>query len=346
MDPKLSDVAQGRGNNVGLIRLLAALAVTLAHSSALIEGSYSSSIGGFRTGFTAFYGLVAFFALSGFLVTESYRRSKSSISFVLSRFLRIFPGLLFANVITVLLVGWVVLGQGLELFGDRQHLRYLYEATVHQVGMYSGIFTGLPFRPANGSLWTLPVELRCYVLVFLLGILGFLRRPMWTLILFAAAVVALSLVGLSVRSQVLTTLFKFPQLDGQKLDVVLAFVFGIFASFGKHRLRLNPALALVGLLLHILSEFWILNLLAFIYALLVIAFHPAAYLRKLDFRFDLSYGIYLLSWPIQQTLIFHGMKAPLGLLLCTLAAVIPLALISWYCVEKPSLRLRDKWVRR
>src|SRR5207237_6282039 len=39
-----------------------------------------------------------------------------------------------------------------------------------------GVFTSNPLAAANSSLWTLPVEVKAYVLVAVLGLLGAFRR--------------------------------------------------------------------------------------------------------------------------------------------------------------------------
>lgn len=109
---KLSDITtQSRANNLNLIRLLAAISVTFGHSFAMTNptGShYEIGLGMNSAGF-GFHAVALFFMLSGFLILQSYNQSKSNISYILSRVLRIFPGLLFANIVTAILVGFFVL---------------------------------------------------------------------------------------------------------------------------------------------------------------------------------------------------------------------------------------------
>ena len=64
---------------------------------------------------------------------------------------------------------------------------------------------------------------------------------------------------------------------------------------------------------------------------------------------DLSYGIYLWGWPVQQVVATRlGPHAGYATLLATsLAVVVPLAALSWHLVEKRALRakpsLRTAW---
>lgn len=55
---------------------------------------------------------------------------------------------------------------------------------------------------------------------------------------------------------------------------------------------------------------------------------------------DLSYGIYLFSFPIQQTLIQYGFQdKPVSIfILASTVVTVAFALISWHFVEKPFLK--------
>ena len=59
---------------------------------------------------------------------------------------------------------------------------------------------------------------------------------------------------------------------------------------------------------------------------------------------DLSFGIYLWAWPVQQlTMRLLGPGTSYEVLLPTsLACVLPLAWLSWHLVELPALRLKPR----
>ncbi|MGJ7519668.1 acyltransferase family protein [Variovorax sp. LT1P1] len=66
-------------------------------------------------------------------------------------------------------------------------------------------------------------------------------------------------------------------------------------------------------------------------------------LLKNSSRFgDLSYGIYLWAWPVQQSGIYlFGKDRPFFVLLSfSIAATLPLAFVSWHAIEKKALRFK------
>jgi peptidoglycan/LPS O-acetylase OafA/YrhL len=65
--------------------------------------------------------------------------------------------------------------------------------------------------------------------------------------------------------------------------------------------------------------------------------------REFERRGDLSYGMYLYGFPVQQLLVTAG-AAPLGplpLALLSVAATAPFAAASWVLVERPMLQFKN-----
>jgi peptidoglycan/LPS O-acetylase OafA/YrhL len=83
------------------------------------------------------------------------------------------------------------------------------------------------------------------------------------------------------------------------------------------------------------------------YAAIWLAFLPALARPALDPPADLSYGVYLYGWPIQQSLHAGFPTAPaLALLPPALLLALLAAALSWYAVEKPALRLKARALGR
>lgn len=55
-------------------------------------------------------------------------------------------------------------------------------------------------------------------------------------------------------------------------------------------------------------------------------------------RTDLSYGLYLYGWPMQQLVLIAGATSVLANTLAATALALPCATASWFLVERPALR--------
>jgi peptidoglycan/LPS O-acetylase OafA/YrhL len=78
----------------------------------------------------------------------------------------------------------------------------------------------------------------------------------------------------------------------------------------------------------------------------VVALAPALTRRAVEPPADLSYGVYLYGWPVQQAL--HALFPALGavaLLWPSLLATLVVAMLSWFLVEKPALGLKRRLLR-
>ena len=79
------------------------------------------------------------------------------------------------------------------------------------------------------------------------------------------------------------------------------------------------------------------------YGVLWFALVPAGPIRRFNLIGDYSYGIYILCFPIQQTLVMlYPEITPLKLLLASFPIVLALAILSWHFIEHPALK-RKAW---
>ena len=168
---KLSNFTQGRDNNFNLIRVVAAFAVLIHHSFELTIGisdaGTSQRILGINMGSIA---VDIFFITSGFLVTGSLLARQSVIDYLWARFLRIFPALMIMLVLTVFGVGVFFTSLPLSSYlSNSKTYIYLIKCTTLITGVaftLPGVFHGNPYKDiVNSSLWTMPYEIRMYVIL-------------------------------------------------------------------------------------------------------------------------------------------------------------------------------------
>ena len=188
---KISDRASGRDNNFNLIRMIAATSVLVSHAYPLAVDA--DALEPFETFLTQDHihdnlgrvAVFAFFGVSGFFITKSYCQRTSLPDFAKARFFRLFPALIPMSILVFLAVG--AFGtQAPFLEAVKVFPGYLFGIMTlgfpRMFGLIDwsagipGAFQGNPISSVNGSLWTLPFEVMCYVLVVVAGSLGRFRR--------------------------------------------------------------------------------------------------------------------------------------------------------------------------
>ena len=100
-----------RRNNFDALRLLAAISVIFSHSCLIADGTQRHEPLIQLTGNHSILGLTGvfvFFAISGFLVTQSFEETGDPLRFLAKRALRIFPGLFVATLLSALVLAPLV----------------------------------------------------------------------------------------------------------------------------------------------------------------------------------------------------------------------------------------------
>jgi len=303
-----------RANNFDGLRLVGALSVLYSHQFALVGLKEPVVFPGFPL---AAFGVAIFFAMSGYLVSKSWQGDPNLGRFVARRMLRIWPAL----VVTVVLL---TLGAG--VFHGRAALPFLVNAAFIP---WDGAFFKGAYTELNGSLWTIPREVLCYIGVCILGLLW--RRGLgWPALgALAAATVAALLVGRGQRMFYLGSYFVVGavacHVNALGKITLVSFAAGIVA-------------AIAG------AEFMVTSLLLLPLPVVYVGRQSWPVLRSAGRLGDLSYGLYLWAWPMTQVgVAVFGKDAPLpALLLWTLLSTTVLAWLSWHVIEKRALRLKPR----
>lgn len=336
-----------RRNSFDLVRLLAALAVVGGHACELSGHVTADPVARFTgVGGLGSLGVSVFFAVSGFLVTASFARRPNVAAYLAGRGLRLLPALALVVLMSALLVGPLAttLPLGAYFRSSQPWLYVIRNVLILPVTYHlPGVFAANPYPEAvNGSLWTLRLEVGFYLIVAVLGWRGWLRRPVLTALAGTFAFALLAAIA-SHRAPLQATLL----LRSGALFFGGAAAWAWFGEDGwrSPRLRLiaaGLALAALGLAF---SRTWGDTALALLAPLPVLALASTGWpgQRGLARIGDLSYGLYLCAFPIQQLLV---MRQPgigvLPLLGETLAIALPLAWASWHVVERPALALKPR----
>ncbi|MFM0568790.1 acyltransferase [Paraburkholderia caledonica] len=333
-------------NNFDLLRLLAALAVMFGHSFYIqpFHGRVEPILKHTGLEYSGSLAVYTFFFISGLLVSSSFDRQASLGRFVTLRLARIYPGLLFCVCVTSFALYPLVSNLGFWSTLTSEAARQYFLANVL---LFNGIQWTLPklFDAAalknvvNGSLWTLPLELKCYLLVVIAGLLGCFRSK--SRIVAFSIVVGIAFAYVAVNGSSFEFLRNIVQKPtGYSFYALPFFLLGMFAYAFIDRIKVNWIVGLVLLAVYALVRtsaiaapfFYV----AFIYVLLLFAVSPA--LRQLNPTQDYSYGVYLWAFPMQQVVATHfpTMDNLLGLCISVPMTVVA-AMISWHLVEKPAI---------
>lgn len=350
-------IAGPRGNAFDAIRLVLASAVVLNHSYFLRINSSQDDPLYVLSGGQVTFGSVAvamFFSLSGYLVTRSYLESQSCRWFLARRIARIMPGFLAATMIGCLVFGPLAATDSGAYFREQRWHVIAIGALALKPFSISGVLADNPLAMMQGTFWTIQYEFNCYLLIAALGILGLLRTPQ---AYGAFAVLALACVAAvlmkpqlpEINHGPLALLVSSPDRWG---ELVPFFVAGSAFYVFRERIPKSGALAFLAavVLLVTFATGGAVAALVFCgtYLLLFTALSTKGETRIAGRRIDLSYGIYLYGWPVQQMLIHWfgtGMSA-ITLFALSMALTAVVALLSWLAIEQPALALvRDQEAR-
>lgn len=343
---RLEAALDRRANHLTLIRVLAAVAVLVSHSWTLTLGPGTpeplSGLFGMSLGSVS---VLVFFGISGVLIPMSLERAETLAIWARARILRIFPALFCVALLTALVLGPLVTTEEIgAYFGSTAPVRYVLNvATLAKVNTaLPGVFeAATPAPHVNGSLWTLPYEVGCYLLVALLGTAGIFRRQ--TGVLAVAALLAVTAFAVWQRKALGLSYTSL----GHFLNFALPFLTGTLFYLLRRRILLNwkPALVLLGLTLAALGTDFLRPMLSvtLVYWVLWIGLVPQGPLLAYNRLGDYSYGTYIYAFPIQQTVaqVMPGIS-PVAAIAVALPITLCFAVLSWLLVERPALRLKRR----
>ncbi|MDO5700869.1 MAG: acyltransferase [Bowdeniella nasicola] len=346
--PTLGEALSGRDNALNFMRLILAVAVIFGHIFPL-GGFEPLRVGPWVYGGLHGQAVNGFFIISGYLILGSSLR-QSTLSYFWRRFLRIYPGYLVAVICVAFLfapLSTIGTGGTWDAGSAVSYVTGALDLKPSQEGVV-GTLASVPWPETwNGSLWTLFYEFSAYIATGILVTSRVVRENLKATVLLLCG--GLSLAYLLIPESVLGLLpGALMVVIGNGLRLGTYFTWGMLCYVYRDVIRPRPALVALAWLIFLLVQLTAVipsgvreavTFVALAYAVLGCGAVSSIRLGRTN---DISYGIYIYAFPVQQFLILWGIArfgitiSALTCLICT----IPFALASWRWVEKPALDLK------
>lgn len=335
-----------KNNNFDFLRFLFAIFVVISHAYPLSGDSETSQwIYQISNGqiVLAQIGLSGFFIISGYFIFQSLQRCKNVFDYLKKRFLRLFPALFVVLFITLLLSPLVYNGnipfyKNIEVYTYFPNNVLLYN---FQSGI-KGIFDNNPYHAINGSLWTIRYEFSLYVALMLL--FYFRNNKGITKILLGSALIIL-LVTYNFFIQRFTGSSILGMQGYYILNLGTFFVCGSFLAAVEFE-KVKSKWILYGSILFLLTSIYFefyneVKHVLFTILILSIGFTALPIISNFGRIGDMSYGIYIYSFPIQQTLVYFFKLDTINLMIYSLVISILFGYLSWHFIEKRALKFKN-----
>lgn len=333
-----------RSNNYDFMRVAAAVSVIISHQFALF-GLPEPLVLQYQT--LGGFGVLVFFSISGYLVGHSWDSDPNLFRFASRRLLRILPAFILIVLICVFIVGPAFTSDPLSSY-FRSPVTWSYFKNLIFIfqPFLPGVFSDSPVQYVpNGVYWTLPIEVFCYLLVAMLGLIGFMRFK-WLILFLTTAVcywyylhhdaqTAISSGGARYYYVQYGTFFFYGVLLRKFRDLWIDKKLGVLIL-----------LTLVALWLYLCGARLLALFVLLPYAINAFGELSTPVIRSFGRFGDASYGLYIYAFPIQQIVLrvmgredFFAEKLML-VIVCTSAV----SLFSWRYLEAPALKLKPRKV--
>jgi peptidoglycan/LPS O-acetylase OafA/YrhL len=336
-----------RLESAGLVRWIAALLVMAGHMYCLLLETPPSILWNALQRL----GILFFFVLGGYLVTGSWASDSKISNYAIKRCVRIFPPLIAFVFVATVIVGPFLSDLSVpEYYGNILFRRYFLNILLYINYALPGVFTINPYPNAvNGSLWSLPVEFLMYIIVPLFYQISKKNVKINVLIV-------MMLCGLNIVKDLYYPDFRFViyGMDvGSMLAVVPFYFIGMLVYILQEKelfdFRFNAEMSGVVLFISVIfSSISILlaDIVSFLfvpYVVFSLAHAKQNRITKFLANQEITYGIYLYGFFIQQIVIYLNYKYDwqsgiLPIFIVSLAITILLASLSARFIEKPLIR--------
>ncbi|REC49993.1 acyltransferase family protein [Chryseobacterium pennipullorum] len=337
-----------RSNNFDFLRLIFASLVVITHSyplSGAAEADFLSQLTQGQMMFSSI-GVHGFFIISGYLIFKSLLRCKGLADFYWKRVLRLFPALLIVLILTVLLAPFVY-ESSLPYLKNNSIYTYIPKNLTlffRQRGI-DGVFENNPYKSSiNGSLWTICYEFSMYVMV---SLLFFVRTKPFINIIVVLLFISSYILSVFYPDFLYGVFIKMELVSSSFYNLMCFFTGGMLLTYWKIKSKKTENIIIIFSLIILIASIY---LQVFKYTcyftlpilVILIGNRSTQYINKVGTVIgDTSYGIYIYSFPIQQTLVYFFKFDTVPLMIFSLILSLLLGYLSWHLVEKRALKYKD-----
>lgn len=351
--PTLREMILERENSLNFVRLILASGVIISHTPYIVLGREAVPADPFLQHLYVFgdYAVNGFFCISGFLIAHSATRSGLG-SYLVKRIARIFPAW-WVSVLFVIFAGGAIaertghLPAGWTWSGALHYWQQNYDLVDSTFSLMGGP-VNVPYEKVwNGSQWSLEFEWFAYLFLIPLMYTPLFRKYLKiTSLTVYLAITIFYLVGLNYPEFIYDSFgWSMRWFYVNSLMYSLFFAGTVLYAYSD-RIRCIPLVGYGSVALGLVitwAAYWKIGIqdwthLLVAYGVLCIG---ASTLMNVPIgrKNDISYGIYIYAWPVQQILVMLGSVSLGWALNIALDFVITVALawVSWKCIEKPAL---------
>ncbi|MGQ6515547.1 acyltransferase family protein, partial [Serratia sp. IR-2025] len=299
-------------------------------------------------GYVSFGGVAVktFFLISGLLVTNSLLSNGNVLNYISSRFFRVFPAYAVTVIISAVIIGPWLSNLNIEsYFSSHDVWGYIYK-TLRLDVQYNlpGVFVDNKLSAVNGSLWTIPMEVKAYFYLLLIYLTGIIFGPYRK--------VFIAIISIAILIEPFTPLKGHLIAKSEDPSIYLLYPFfsaGCLLAILKNRITTSMlfALAMTAIIAFFLSDsdkaktalFYIFASMSLLYA------SSLSLIRRLIIKNDISYGVYLWAFPVQQTIASLFVASPYVNILLSVVISSIFAYFSFNLIESPAMRLNKRMLQ-
>lgn len=342
----LEDFLKRDRNNLDLFRIIASCLVIVGHSYVLFPKGNQEDVFRLWTTFT-YSGALAvklFFFISGLVVTNSLLQKKDIVDFAISRTFRIFPALLLVLVATSLIIAPFLSSFSPAQYFDTPSVYVYIKQNIVLNTNYNlpKVFEKNTYANAvNGSLWTLPYEVGCYLFLCAMFLLSIITHKK------IGSIICIAIIIDTLLPQKLFLNWLWD--NNEIIYLPASFFAGVLLALNKDKYYISfrhfIGFALLTYLLwhtkyaEILFCFSMFSLTLYVSSL--------QWFMKLKPKYDFSYGIYLWGFFVQQNAEYFmpGSNIYLKMILSLIISIV-FGALSWFIIEERSIRLGKNLIKK